>query len=295
MARALTPTIVVHGGAQQILPELEGACLAGVRAAAEQGRALLLRGAPAEDAVVAAIRVLEDDPAFNAGRGACMNADGEFEVDAALMRGRDRRLGAVAGVRDLRDPIVVARAVLEHTPHHLLVGAGAEAFARARGLGCFGRAEVHTTLAEREWEQARPARGGDTVGAVALDLRGELAAGGSTGGTPGKLPGRVGDTPLPGAGIYARAGWGATVATGLGEAITAEMACYAALARVIAGEGAQAVVAALCDAIHEGHGAAPCGMLLLSAAGDVGIAHRSPHMSWACARGDAPVEAGLRR
>ncbi|MCB9566398.1 MAG: isoaspartyl peptidase/L-asparaginase [Myxococcales bacterium] len=193
------PIIVIHGGAGTIAPDLREAALAGVAAAARRGQAMLAAGAGAVDVAVAAVRLLEDDPTFNAGRGACLTADGEVEVDAGIMRSRDRRSGALAGVRNLRDPINVARRVMEATRHSLLVGEGAESFARAQGLGAFGRHEVETAKAVERWRQAKAGEAAidnraDTVGAVVLDAAGELCAAGSTGGVLLKLPGRVGDT-----------------------------------------------------------------------------------------------------
>lgn len=170
------------------------------------------------DAVEAAVRVLEDDPHFNAGTGSVLNAEGFIEMDASIMDGATLRAGAVAGVRTVKNPVSLARAVMEHTPHVLLAGPGADAFARKRGIPEVDAESLVTPRARRRFEARRQDTHG-TVGAVALDVRGNLAAATSTGGTNGKLPGRVGDTPLIGCGTCADARLGAASATGVGEYI----------------------------------------------------------------------------
>lgn len=297
------PTIVVHGGAGRVAPEHHDDALAGVTAAAEAGRAVLLAGGGCEAAVIAAVRALEENEVFNAGRGACMTGAGTFEVDAGIMRSRDLRSGSVAAVPDLSDPILVARAVMHDGRHRLVVGQGAVAFARSLGVGTFGREGLWTAKAQARYEEATAGLGdsvgqADTVGAVAVDEHGELCVGCSTGGVLLKRPGRVGDSPIVGAGFYAAPELGAACATGVGEAIMAHVACYAALLRVREGVGPDAAADELCARValeQIGDAPATCGIILISAAGAVGVAHRSPHMSWAVARGDAPVEAGLQR
>lgn len=215
--------IAVHGGAGSFAPGIlsadeEAEARADLRRALEAGWTVLAAGGGALDAAVAAVVVLEDSPHFNAGRGAVFNAAGEHELDAALMDGSDARAGAVAAVRGIRNPILAARAVMERTTHVLLVGQGAEDFARAQGLAFAPPEWFHSERRRRAFEQARE-RGsvsGGTVGAVALDRQGRLAAATSTGGMTYKLPGRVGDAPLPGAGTWAERGC-AVSATGAGE------------------------------------------------------------------------------
>jgi L-asparaginase / beta-aspartyl-peptidase len=297
----VVPTVVVHGGAGRVAPEHHAEALAGVQAAAEAGRAVLVAGGGCEAAVIAAVRMLEANEVFNAGRGACMTAAGTFEVDAGIMRSRDRASGAVAAVPDLADAILVAHAVLMDGRHCLLVGEGAVAFARARGVGTFGREGLWTPKAQARYAEALAGQSAvvgqaDTVGAVAIDARGELCAGGSTGGVLLKRPGRVGDSPLVGSGFYAAPELGAACATGVGEAIMTHVACYAALQRVAEGLPPAAAAAALCAQVATqsiGGVPATCGIILITPTGEVGVAHRSPHMSWAVARGEAPVQAGL--
>lgn len=296
---SVTPVLVVHGGAGRISPEHHTAAVAGTRAAADAGRRVLLDAGRCEDAAVAAVRVLEDDPAFNAGRGACMNRDGEFEHDAAIMRSRDLRSGAVAGIRAIRDPVLVARLVMEQTRHCLLTGSGAEALARAHGVGHFGRDEVWTAKAEAAYREVLEGRGAadnraDTVGAVALDRDGNLCAAGSTGGILFKLPGRVGDTPLCGSGFYAHPVLGACCTTGVGEAILTHLLAHEALRAAASQPGsAQQIAEQLCAEISDRWSGAAVGLILVRPDGEVAIAHASEHMSWALARGDEAVQAGL--
>lgn len=222
--------LVVHGGAGSIhrdalSAEREAEYRAGLRRALAEGHAVLRRGGTALDAVEAAIRVMEDSPLFNAGKGAVFTADGRNELDASIMVGSGRagigRAGAVANVTTVRNPIAAARAVMERTPHVLVVGAGAEALARREGLamvepGYFFTRRRWEALERMRREQKEPEKERGTVGAVALDASGVLAAGTSTGGMTNKLPGRVGDSPLIGAGTWADTRC-AVSATGDGE------------------------------------------------------------------------------
>lgn len=250
-APAPAPVLVIHGGAGVIQADLGADEQAGARnalaAALRAGHALLREGRPALDAVVAAITVLEDDPAFNAGRGAVFTHDGHNELDASLMDGATRAAGAVAGVRRIRNPIQLARDVMQASPHVLLVGEGAEAFAQSRGVEFVDPAWFHT---DKRWQQLQRARSAaeaaqtaqtpanvdplryvGTVGAVALDAQGHLAAGTSTGGMTDKRWGRVGDAPVIGAGTWADAGC-AVSGTGWGEFYLRTAAAHAICSRV---------------------------------------------------------------
>lgn len=293
---SVEPVIVVHGGAGTVSPELRESAPEGTRLAAEIGQKILLEGGSCEQAVIAAIRSMEDDPTFNAGRGACMTEDGEFEVDAALMRSIDLRAGAITGVRNLRDAILVAQTVMNETRHCLLAGEAAAAFARRHGVGHFGRDEVWTEKAQARYDAAVAGKTSrdnraDTVGAVALDRHGHLAAGGSTGGVLLKLPGRVGDTPMIGAGLYAHPTLGASAATGVGEAIMTYVMSYEVLRR--AGDGdLQRHTEQLCKEV-QGATRAAVGLICVRPDGEIGIAHGSQHMSWAHARGESDIAWGL--
>ena len=201
---------------------------AGLRRAIEAGRDILAGGGSALDAVTAAVVALEDDPLLNAGRGAVFTAAGTQEMDAAIIEGREHRAGAVAGIFGPKNPILAARAVMEHSPHVLLTGEGALALCRAQGLAFADRDYFYTAARRQALQQTLgrqaggtadddEARGHRTVGAVARDCLGDLAAATSTGGMTGKLPGRVGDTPIIGAGTYADNATCAVSATGHGE------------------------------------------------------------------------------
>lgn len=245
---ATAPVLVIHGGAgvvrKDMTPAIEKAVRARLSEALEHGYAQLKAGKPAMDAVTAAITVLEDDPHFNAGKGAVFTHDGKNEMDAAIMDGATLRAGAVAGVHHVRNPILAARAVLEHSPHVMLVGDGAEVFAKQQGIVMVDSAYFRT---EQRWQQLQQALKEDaamqphadeatakhfgTVGAVALDRDGHLAAGTSTGGMTDKRWGRVGDSPIIGAGTYANADC-AMSGTGWGEFYMRTVAAHAVCMRV---------------------------------------------------------------
>jgi beta-aspartyl-peptidase (threonine type) len=226
-------SLAVHGGAGTILkanltPDLEARYHAGLRAALQAGHDILRAGGSAVDATCAAVCVLEDEPLFNAGRGAVFTSDGKQEMDAAVMDGATRAAGAVGGIFGPRNPIRAARAVMDTTDHVMLIGPNALNVAKQAGLP-FGDAEyfftqarwdaLQTTLKMRATgaEDSDPARRHGTVGAVACDTHGNLAAATSTGGMTAKSPGRIGDTPVIGAGTFADNATCAVSGTGHGE------------------------------------------------------------------------------
>jgi beta-aspartyl-peptidase (threonine type) len=221
--------IAIHGGAgtlapADLTPENERAYRAGLERALRAGFAVLDAGGTALDAAVTAVQVLEDEPLFNAGRGAVVAANGLHELDASVMDGRDLRAGAVTGVRHVRSPIELARLVMERSPHVMLAGTGAEEFALEQGLQPVPNSHFATERRRLELErmlQGQVEAGREslmgTVGAVALDAAGNLAAATSTGGMTGKKWGRVGDSPIIGAGTYAANDCCAVSATGHGE------------------------------------------------------------------------------
>jgi beta-aspartyl-peptidase (threonine type) len=224
----MKPSLIVHGGAWDIPDEAVEACNLGCRGALEAGWSILARGGSALDAVEAAIVVLEDEPVFDAGFGSHLNLDGRVECDAIVMNGATLRAGAVAALERIRNPIRLARAVLEHCPHMMLVGEGALRFARDNGFALCDPAELVSDAERDAWllcsqdkHAAAHHRGHEqgTVGAVAIDSHGKLFAATSTGGTCCKLPGRVGDSPLIGCGCYADSTAGGVSCTGYGEAI----------------------------------------------------------------------------
>jgi beta-aspartyl-peptidase (threonine type) len=221
--------IAVHGGAgtlpaSELTQEKRRTFNDGLESALRAGFAILEQGGASLDAVVAAVKVLEDDPLFNAGRGSVLAAKGEHELDASIMDGRDLRAGSVTGLRHVRNPIELARLVMDRSPHVMLAGAGAEEFAREHGLEPVPNEYFATDRRRLELERllrGEQKRDGEavlgTVGAVALDAEGNLAAATSTGGMTGKKWGRVGDSPIIGAGTYAANDCCAVSATGHGE------------------------------------------------------------------------------
>lgn len=229
----MRPVIAIHGGAGVMRRDKPGERQRAVlKQALEAGYDLLKSAKSSLDAVTAAVVVLEDSPLFNAGRGSCFNADGEIEMDASVMEGERLRAGAVAAVRRIRNPVLAARAVMEKSRHVLLAGGGAEAFARRHGLQLESESYFHTAL--RRGALARDLKNHHgTVGAVALDQEGNLAAATSTGGYTGKLPGRIGDSPLIGAGTYADNRACAVSGTGLGEAFIRAAVAYDVGARML--------------------------------------------------------------
>jgi L-asparaginase / beta-aspartyl-peptidase len=224
----MKPSLIVHGGAWDIPDEAVDACKAGCERALAAGWSILNNGGSALDAVEAAVIVLEDDPVFDAGFGSHLTIDGHVECDAIVMDGATLCAGSVATLRHIRNPIRLARQVLEHCPHMMLVGEGAERFAVEQGLPLCAPEELIAETERNAWLKCRNSkhaaahhRGHEqgTVGGVALDREGRLFAATSTGGTCCKLPGRVGDSPLIGCGCYADSEVGGVSCTGYGEAI----------------------------------------------------------------------------
>lgn len=208
---SVRPALIVHGGAGPVPDAERPLRQAAVERARDAGWARIGDGALA--AVLAAVRHLEDEPLLNAGIGACLNADGVVELDAGVMEGAELRAGGVAGLKDVRHPIDLAAAVMREGRHVLLAGDGASRFAREHGIEMCDPSIFITDRKRQELME-----GADTVGAVARDSDGRLAVAVSTGGITGKLPGRIGDSPIPGAGFYADDRFGAVCGTGQGEA-----------------------------------------------------------------------------
>jgi beta-aspartyl-peptidase (threonine type) len=304
------PILLVHGGAWAIPDDAVEAHTFGVRSALLAGYALLERGATAVDAVEAAVAVLEDDEAFDAGRGSFLTREGKVQLDALLMDGGmtgTMRAGGVACVERLRNPIHAARLVLEKSPHVYFVGRDAENFAAEHGMPLIDNAELvldrererlavaqhkeraglpdQTFSGVQETDKEAPglisydASSHDTVGAVALDAGGNLAAATSTGGTLNKAPGRVGDSSLIGCGCYADNLSAAVSLTGWGEPIMKLVLGKWAVDRVLAGDApdaaAEAAIAYLFRRLG-GHG----GIILLGPDGRYGLAHNTPRMAW---------------
>lgn len=288
------PILLVHGGAWAIPDDMVEAHLSGVGNAAEAGWRVLECGGSAVDAIEAAIMVMEDDESFDAGRGSFLTRDGRVQLDALMMDGGSLRAGGVGCVEHIRNPIRAARKVLDESPHVYLVAQGAEAFAQEHGIELCANAEL---IVPREIERlkqaqekemagekheifASPMVSHDTVGAVALDRSGSIAAATSTGGTLNKTPGRVGDSSLIGCGCYADNESAACSTTGWGEPMMKLVLAKWAADQVLAGGDPAHIAHQAIHYLHRrlhGHG----GIILLDAKGRFGLAHNTPRMAWA--------------
>jgi beta-aspartyl-peptidase (threonine type) len=313
-----SPILLIHGGAWDIPADQLDAHEQGVFDALQEGWRILERGGSALDAVEAAVVQMENDPTFDAGRGSFLTRDGRVQLDALMMDGATLRAGGVACVERIRNPIQAARLVLDKSPHVYFVGPGAEAFAESQGMPLIDNSEL---VLDRERQrlaeaQAREQAGSpdrtfsghpgsdsldtlhetshDTVGAVALDAEGRLAAATSTGGTLNKDPGRVGDSSLIGCGCYADNSSAAVSLTGWGEPIMKLVLGKWATDRVLAGRSPEQVAP---DAIAYlfrrlgGHG----GMILLAPDGRFGMAHNTPRMAWGIHTANGPRVGTLIR
>ena len=296
--------LIVHGGAWNIAEEAHADHINGVHRAVSEVHPRLRDGLSALDAVEAAVRILEEDPTFDAGRGSFLNAEGEIELDAIIMDGETLDLGAVAALHGFLHPITVARAVMERSEYCILVGQGARKFGLEMGIREALREELVTPRELASYAQSKnnpsfslrevfapPSNG--TVGAVAMDREGNLAAATSTGGSPLKPPGRVGDSPLVGAGAYADNQSGAASATGWGEAIMKVLLTKTAcdLLRDHSSEGAAEEAIELLARRVEGLG----GLILIDRSGNYGWAHNTPEMAFAYAEDSGEVVARIRK
>jgi len=289
-----TPLLLVHGGAWAIPDDVVANHENGVRNAMRAGWSVLERGGTALEAVEVAVVVMEEDDTFDAGRGSFLTRDGRVQMDALIMDGKTLRAGGVGCVEHVRSAITLSRKILSESPHVYFVGEGAERFAAEHGMELIDNREL---VIEREVERLKAAQikakagepdttfagpefGCDTVGAVALDSDGNIAAATSTGGTLNKAPGRVGDSSLIGCGCYADNESAAVSCTGWGEPIMKLVLAKWTADHCSSGTpAAQAVKDAIgkLEQRLNGHG----GMILLNAQGDWGIAHNTPRMAWA--------------
>lgn len=282
-------SLIVHGGAWAIPDDEVEEHRLGCAAGLDAGWAVLQAGGSALDAAEAAVRVLEDTPIFDAGTGSVLNRDGVVEMDAALMDGSTLRSGAIAAVQRIKNPISLARRVLE-SDVVLLVGSGAERFAESVGVAFCDPAVLIVPRERERWQelQQRATRAQDafmphpqdTVGAVALDDRGNIAAATSTGGTANKLPGRVGDSPLIGAGLYADNTTGGCSSTGWGESIIKVVLAKTATDAIPHTADPMAAALQAIDVLHTrvgGYG----GVILLDGQGRPGVAFNTPRMAYA--------------
>ena len=283
------PALIVHGGAGAATADRDE-LRAGMRAAVEAGWRALAAGGTALDAVEQAVRVLEDHPRFNAGTGSVLNEHGEVEMDASIMEGDRLACGAVAAVRRVANPVTLARRVLEDGRHVLLVADGAEAFAASVGLPACDPATLITDRQRRRLADRLAPTPTGTVGAVALDRHGTVAAATSTGGTMGKRAGRVGDSALIGCGTYADSTLGAASCTGDGEAIIRVVLARRALDYLKeAGDADYASRVGVDLLAEEGRGEG--GLILVDWRGRTGYANSTPFMpvAWMSPAASAPT------
>ena len=302
MKKTNGPTLLIHGGAWAMPDDEIEAHERGISNALDAGYAVLERGGSAVEAVEASVVVMENDETFDAGRGSFLTRDGRVQLDALLMDGADLRAGGVACVEHLRNPIMAARLVLEKSPHVYFVATGAERFAVAHGMKLCDNMDLVIPREQKRLYAAQEAElaglkdttfsgemplpdsllSHDTVGAVALDVYGNLAAGTSTGGTLNKAPGRVGDSSLIGCGCYADNLSAAVSLTGWGEPIMKLVLGKWAVDRVAAGSSPQQAASEAIEYLFKrlgGHG----GVILLGPDGQVGLAHNTPRMAWGLA------------
>lgn len=297
-------TIIVHGGAGPIKPQFRENALKGVKKAVEAGFDLLKRGGSALDAVEEAVKVLEDNPTFNAGIGSTLTIDGKIEMDASIMDGKTLNAGAVAMVGNIRHPVTLARIIMEKTDHVVIAGSFAEKIAELFSLE---KCNPITENRLKIWEEYKtkaiegtypylpkltnliklfPELVTDTVGAVARDQDGNVAAATSTGGLTLKLPGRIGDTPLIGCGNYADNDAGAVSATGIGEVairlVLAKTICDFMKNGLIAQKAAEKGI----ELVIEKQNNLPMGVIAVDKYGNPGIAHNSESLSWAMITSD---------
>ena len=295
----------MHGGAWAIPDDMVDAHLNGVRNAMAAGWKVLSHGGTALDAVEEAVVAMEDDETFDAGRGSFLNRDGKVQLDALIMDGGSLRAGGVGCVEHLRNPIRAARKILSESPHVYFVAEGAERFAAEHGIPLCKNEdliipreverlrEFQAHLSEEKPDLFAPAISHDTVGAVALDRHGNIAAATSTGGTLNKAPGRLGDSSLIGCGCFADNKTAAASTTGWGEPIMKLVLAKWAADRVAAGNLPEWVAAEAINYLQSrvnGHG----GMILLDAKGRFGIAHNTPRMAWAI-KSSREDSSGIRR
>lgn len=296
----MKPAIIVHGGAWDIPDDIWDAHKEGCRQAVEKGFTMLLSGSSALDVVEESVKILELNPVFDAGRGSFLNIDGKIEMDAAIMDGRNLACGAVGAVDGILHPISLARKVMEETEHVFLVGKGADIFAKKMG---FERIPYEELLVGRELERWMQIRDNpdfqvktvfhgegnnhadkatvpsDTVGAVAIDRHGNIAAATSTGGTPKKMTGRVGDSPLIGCGLYADNDIGGASGTGWGEQLMKVCLCKTAMEFLSSGLSVQIAAKKTVEVLEkkvDGKG----GIILIDSKGETGFAYNTPRMAF---------------
>ncbi|XP_044147358.1 isoaspartyl peptidase/L-asparaginase-like isoform X1 [Bufo gargarizans] len=287
----IKPVIVVHGGAWAIPDDLADSSKMGVKNAATFAFSILANGGSSLEAVEAAVRILEDNMAFDAGHGAVLNADGDVELDAIIMDGKNLAVGAVSCIKNIANPVMFARTIMEQTPHLMLTGIGANKFAEKMRIEKVPTEELVTENAVKEWEKFQKYKQSvtslfntekmhDTVGAVAIDSKGNISCATSTGGITNKMVGRVGDSPIIGSGAYADNFIGAVSTTGHGESIMKVTLARQVLFNMEKGETPQgAAEHALEYMKNKVHGRG--GLIVVSKSGEWAAKFTTKRMAWA--------------
>lgn len=306
----MTIALIVHGGAGSWRPGSEDDAITATRVAVEAGRKILEGGGSALDAACAAAMILEDNPIFNAGTGAVLNIDGYAELDACVMVSDRNQVGAVSALQRVKNPILVARQVMTETDHAILTGEGATRFARAMGHADYDpitaarhadwadkKAKIDETLGAGAIKtlaflKSHPEYAGGTIGAVAIDVNGVICAATSTGGVTMKMVGRVGDTPIPGAGTYASQYVGAS-ATGTGEYVIRSLSCRQISDNLASGMNISEAVDAVLDQLGRDYDG-DIGLIAISADGEPYANHRTRDMPHAYFRGAGEIVAKMR-
>lgn len=288
----MQPMIIVHGGAGPWPDEHDAPKAGSLREAALKGWAILQTGGSALDAVESAVNILEDFPLFDAGIGSYLNKLGEVEMDALIVDGSKHDFGAVAGVKHVRYPISLARKVMSETPHCFFAGAGADALAQQLGIPQMSNLFFVTQEEFTRFHNQEHAAPMGTVGAVAIDQHGHIAAATSTGGVPDKMPGRVGDSPIFGAGGYADNRWGGASATGKGENIMRVLLSKYAVDLVAQGYSAQEAADRAITYINGYYEDSQAGIILVDHEGGVGAAHSTDKIAiaWIDANGEVHTQ-----
>jgi beta-aspartyl-peptidase (threonine type) len=309
MEERLNPVIIVHGGAGELPEELAQGKETGCRKAAMAGMKALNRGGSPLDAVEQASRYFEEDPVFNAGRGSCYTRESTVEVDGSIMDGAAGNFGAVGAVPNLLYPVSLARKVMEEGEHNFLAGKGAIQFANEMGFRVQTFEDLATDKA-RDWLQAAVERrkqgeasenyaegneeSGDTVGACTIDSKGNMAVAVSTGGMNYKRTGRVGDTPILGAGFYIENDIGAAGGTGVGEAMMKTLMCLRAVDMLKSGLGCEATAKKSIEMVLE-KTKKECGIIVIDKSGNTGLYHSTPFMPWAVIGGQGDIKSGISK
>ncbi len=275
----MKPRIIVHGGAWQWPDSRDAEICVGLKDAVSAAYSVFQAGGSALDAVETAVIALENNPAYEAGTGGCLNEDGELEMDALYVDGATHNFGAVAGVKTVKNPISLARKVMEDTAHCFLVGSGADRFAKQIGMENREMAQMISEQALSDYLAQRRDQPSDTVGALAIDAQGNVAAATSTSGTALKMAGRVGDSPIFGSGAYAENGIGAAGATGRGENIMRVLLSKYCCDQMASGLTAQASAEKAMAYIESIISDSMAGLIVIDKDGTIGAAHTTPKLA----------------